>query len=106
MIVLGTAQALRRSLGHLGGPARGLSAGLETRIDGAIAAIRTRFVLPELEAVLKTVRADGTTFLDHADGRLVNPGHAIEEAWFVMEEGRQRGDREPVELGLTMLRWT
>ncbi|MFM7522520.1 MAG: AGE family epimerase/isomerase [Planctomycetota bacterium] len=106
MIVLGTAQGLRRALARLGGATGSAIAALDGRIDAAIAAIRTRFVRPELEAVLETVRADGTTFLGHADGRLVNPGHAIEGAWFVMEEGRHRGDRELVELGATMLRWS
>lgn len=104
MIVLGTAQALRGALRHLGEALPGAGAALDRRIDGAIHAIRTRFVRPELEAVLETVRDDGTTFLDHADGRLVNPGHALEGAWFVMEEGRHRGDRELVDLGVTMLR--
>jgi len=105
MIVLGTAQALRTALLHLDAKQDAI-AGLEARIDAAIDTIRTRFVRPELEAVLETVGADGTTFLDHADGRLVNPGHAIEGAWFVMEEGRHRGDRALVDLGTTMLRWS
>jgi len=106
MIVLGTAQALRSSLARLGDPSAGIGAGLDRRIDAAIEVIRTRFVRPEWEAVLETVLADGTPFTDHADGRLVNPGHAIEGAWFVMEEGRHRGDRALVDLGITMLRWT
>ena len=106
MIVLGTAQAIRASLERLGAGMLPAIAGLNARIDGAIHAIRTRFVRPELEAVLETVLADGSTFLDHADGRLVNPGHAIEGAWFVMAEGLHRGDRSLVDLGATMLRWT
>ncbi len=109
MIVLGTGQALRdavRRLGSSGQPAGDGLARIGRRIDAAIDAIRTRFVRPELEAVLETVLADGRTFLDHADGRLVNPGHAIEGAWFVMQEGIERGDARLVELGVTMLRWT
>ena len=110
MIVLGTGQAIRDSLRRLGGLAgaadAGWLAGIERRIDGALDAIRTRFVRPELEAVLETVLADGSPFLGHADGRLVNPGHAIEGAWFVMREGIDRGDAALQELGTTMLRWT
>jgi N-acylglucosamine 2-epimerase len=110
MIVLGTGQSLRDSLRRLGGIAGPAGAewlaDIERRIDGALDAIRTRFVRPELEAVLETVLADGSPFLGHADGRLVNPGHAIEGAWFVMREGIDRGDAALVELGTTMLRWT
>ncbi len=108
MIVLGTGQALRASLLHrqVTGAFDGAVGRIERRIDAAITAIRERFVRPELEAVLETVLADGTPFLDHADGRLVNPGHAIEGAWFMMAEGRHRSDRQLVDLGLRMLRWT
>jgi len=106
MIVLGTAQAIRASLSRLGEPGWRHVASLEGRIDGALKAIRTRFVRPELEAVLEHVAADGTPFLEHADGRLVNPGHAIEAAWFVMEEGRSRRDRSLVDLGANMLEWS
>lgn len=106
MIVLGTAQAIRQSLERLGGDMQPAITKLNARIDAALHAIRTKFVRPELEAVLETVLADGTTFLDHADGRLVNPGHAIEGAWFVMQEGMHRKDQSLVDLGVTMLRWT
>lgn len=106
MIVLGTAQAIRSALARrlaTGDPRR---ARLDARIDAAIAEIHTRFVRPEIEAVLETVGADGTTLLDHADGRLVNPGHAIEGAWFIMAEGAARNDRGLIDLGATMLRWS
>ncbi|MFM8890521.1 MAG: AGE family epimerase/isomerase [Planctomycetia bacterium] len=106
MIVLGTAQAIRSALARRAPPVDPARMRLDACIDAAIAEIRTRFVRPELEAVLETVGADGTTLLDHAEGRLVNPGHAIEGAWFIMAEGAERGDRELVDLGATMLRWS
>lgn len=106
MIILGTAQAIRSSFGHRAAPDDPRITRLNASIDAAIMDIRTRFVRPELEAVLETVRHDGTTFLEHADGRLVNPGHALEGAWFMMAEGAHRDDRSLVELGVNMLRWT
>jgi N-acylglucosamine 2-epimerase len=106
MIVLGTGQALRDSLARLGPGMQPAIAAVNARIDSALRTMREKFIRPELEAVLETVLADGTTFLDHAEGRLVNPGHAIEGAWFVMQEGLHRGDRALVDLGVTMLRWT
>ena len=106
MIVLGTAQAIRSALAHRAPADDPRRPRLDACIDVAIAEIRSRFVRPELEAVLETVGADGTTLLDHADGRLVNPGHAIEGAWFIMAEGARRGDRGLVDLGATMLEWS
>ncbi len=106
MIILGTAQAIRSSL------ARRFTAGdprldwLSACVESAIDEIRCRFVRSEVEAVMETVRADGTPFFDHADGRLVNPGHAMEGAWFIMAEGVHRDDRSLIKLGATMLRWT
>ena len=35
----------------------------------------------------------GGEMLDHFDGRTLNPGHAIEAAWFIMWEGKLRDDR-------------
>jgi len=54
--------------------------------------------------VMETVAPDGSV-IDHFDGRTLNPGHAIEAAWFVMREGKLRGDRELVALGCRMLDW-
>ena len=106
MIVLGAGQAIRESLHRFGDATRPAVAAVNARIDEALREIQENFVRPELEAVLETVLADGSTFLDHADGRLVNPGHAIEAAWFVMREGLHRGERPLVDVGATMLRWT
>ena len=47
----------------------------------------------------------GGEVLDHFDGRTLNPGHAIEAAWFVLREAEHRGDRQLIRLGCTMLDW-
>ncbi len=39
---------------------------------------------PELKLVLETVAADGS-LLDSPEGRLLNPGHAIEAGWFLLD---------------------
>ena len=63
-------------------------------IDGLIADIRA-FHKPEYRAMMETVRAeDNGVILDASSGRVVNPGHDIECAWFVLEEGIHRGDGE------------
>ncbi|MGI9174321.1 MAG: AGE family epimerase/isomerase [Rhodothermales bacterium] len=100
MITLSVAQVLRETLGDdLGEPS------VDAVIDRCIDEIRRDFLKPELEAVMETV-GPGGELLDHFDGRLLNPGHAIEAAWFILHEARHRGgDADLVKLGTTMLDW-
>lgn len=49
-------------------------------------------------ALLETVRADGK-FINSPDGRVVNPGHSMEAAWFVMAEGLLTGNKDAVNIG-------
>jgi N-acylglucosamine 2-epimerase len=96
MIALVTAQELELRLG----------AGHTTRswIDRCLEEIETLFVKPELRVVMELVEPDGS-ISDHFDGRTLNPGHAIEGAWFVLEEARRRSDSRLVQLGCNMLDW-
>ena len=41
--------------------------------------------------------------LDHFEGRTLNPGHAIECAWFVLHEAKLRGNWHYQQLGLRIL---
>ena len=41
---------------------------------------------PELHATLESVAPDGTPELSYTAGRVVNPGHDMECAWFLMEQ--------------------
>ena len=96
MILLMTAQELRACLDD---------DSFDVDIDACIEEIQRDFVKPELECVMETVGPNGE-LLDHFDGRLLNPGHAIEGAWFILEEARRRGnDTALVELGCNMLDW-
>ncbi|MGE4584867.1 MAG: AGE family epimerase/isomerase [Sphaerochaeta sp.] len=79
---------------------------LNRDIDGYIQEIRTYFIRPELQIVVEQCNLDGSLQLDHFEGRLLNPGHAIEGAWFVLNEARYRnGDPDLMNLGTTMLDW-
>ena len=53
---------------------------------------------------METVGVNGE-ILDHFDGRLLNPGHAIEGAWFIMAEGKRRNDAGLIQAGCQMLDW-
>jgi N-acylglucosamine 2-epimerase len=74
-------------------------------ISKSIAEVRDDFVKPEFKCVLETVGPKGE-FLDEPTGRIVNPGHAIEVAWFILEEYRHRKDPALLELGLKILDWS
>lgn len=52
--------------------------------------IKENFVRPEFEAVVEQCNADGTLQDEHFEGRLINPGHSIEAAWFILREADYR----------------
>lgn len=74
-------------------------------INKSIAEIEQDFMKPEFEAVLETVGPHGE-FIDHFDGRILCPGHAIEASWFILQEAQYRGnDRQLITLGTKILDW-
>ena len=50
-------------------------------------------VKPDLGVTLESVAPDGTPRLHVTEGRIVNPGHDIECAWFLMDYANSVGDR-------------
>jgi N-acylglucosamine 2-epimerase len=96
MITLVTAQELSLRLGD--------DEILRGWIDRCIEEIRDFFVKDELRVVMESVTPEGQ-IVDHFDGRLLNPGHAIEGAWFILEESRRRNSAELTDLGCKMLDW-
>jgi N-acylglucosamine 2-epimerase len=73
-------------------------------IDRSIDDICRNHLKHDIECVMETVSPNGE-MIDHFDGRTLNPGHAIEGAWFIMREGQMRGDQKLVQTGCTMLDW-
>jgi N-acylglucosamine 2-epimerase len=74
-------------------------------IDETIGEIRNNFMKTDRRAVLEVVGPNGE-FLDHFDGRTLNPGHSIEAAWFILNEAKQRNnDPALLQTGLTILDW-
>lgn len=96
MITIVTAQELRSYLGD--------DPDLNRWIDRCLDDIEKFFMKPEIECVMEMVSPDGA-IIDHFDGRTLNPGHAIEGAWFVLHEGKHRNDKKLIEMGLKMLDW-
>jgi N-acylglucosamine 2-epimerase len=96
MILMVTAQELRQNIGDHG---------YTETIDKLIGKIINHWMKPEFKAVLETVGPDGE-FIDHFDGRLLNPGHSIELSWFLMRESQYRNnDPEILKTALTILDW-
>jgi N-acylglucosamine 2-epimerase len=95
MIAIVTAQQLRDSIDL---------PDADAWIERSIERIQRDFVKPDLEVVMETVGPRGE-IIEHFDGRTLNPGHAIEGAWFIMAEGDRRRDRSLIELGCRMLDW-
>lgn len=100
MIGIATAQELRANLGDVTVSGRTCT----EWIDRSIAEIERDFLKPEHRALLECVALDGSV-IDHHEGRTLNPGHALECAWFVMHEGALRGDKGLIQLGATILDW-
>ena len=74
-------------------------------ISELIEEIEKYFVKDDLKCVLESVAPDGTFMREHNSGRIINPGHAIEGAWFIMSEGVYRKDPHYIELGKKILDW-
>lgn len=55
--------------------------------------------------VLETVYPDGR-ILDDPTGRTINPGHSIENSWFLMNRAAQTGDGALMEKAQNILRWS
>ena len=96
MIKIATAQELRSNLNDNS---------FTSDIKNAIEEIEKDFLKPELECLMETVSLDGG-IIDHFDGRTLNPGHAIECAWFILWEAKaQNNDKNLIDLGCQILDW-
>jgi N-acylglucosamine 2-epimerase len=94
MIMINTAQQLRKNIGD---------PRCDEWISKWITEIETNFVKDDIKCVMEQVASDGS-IIDHIDGRTLNPGHAIEGAWFILHEAKYRNnDPRLIELGCKML---
>jgi len=90
MIMLHTAQQLRETIGD---------PRCDEWIDRWIHEIEHYFVKEDIRCVMEQVAPDGS-IIDHIDGRTLNPGHAMEAAWFIFHEAIHRqGDSHLIRLG-------
>lgn len=69
---------------------------LERRMNDCINEVMNVFYIPDLDLVVENVTLDGE-LSDTFDGRLINPGHAIESMWFIMDLGVRLNRPELIE---------
>ena len=55
------------------------------------------FYKPEFKAMFETIDAKNQVVLSSSPCRVINPGHDIECAWFMLEEGVKRNDKDIIE---------
>lgn len=65
-----------------------------------------RHVDRERECVFERVLPDGGHLFDVMEGRLLNPGHALENLWFVMDVAHDLGREDLVSDAANIMLWT
>ena len=94
MIMINTAQQLRDNIGD---------DRCDEWIEKWISEIERDFVKDDIQCVMEQVSPDGE-IIDHIDGRTLNPGHAIEGAWFIFAEAVYLNNNQHlIDLGCRML---
>jgi N-acylglucosamine 2-epimerase len=98
MVMLCTSQILRRCI-----PQR---SGYYSEIVKIICEDMIKYFYREdLKCMLETVAFDGS-FIDTPAGRTVNPGHACENSWFLMNEALYSDNNELMKKALNILDWS
>ncbi len=97
MILINTLQVLREA---------DPSVSYEPQIDSQINEVFRYFVKPDRRVLLETVGPNGEYLGELPEGRCVNPGHALETAWFLLLEARRRNDRDLIQRALPIIDWS
>ena len=69
---------------------------LDQTLDMCVSEVMDVFLDDDLGLIYENVSPDGT-HPDCFDGRVMNPGHAIESMWFLMDVAQRRGDKKLIE---------
>lgn len=71
-------------------------------IPAVISEVMDVFYQPTIGLILENVYEDGS-FCDSFEGRVLNPGHAIEAMWFIMDLGHRLKDRALIKKACTIM---
>ena len=69
---------------------------MQRTIDTCIHEVMDVFYRPELGLIVENLSTDGK-LVDCFEGRQLNPGHAIEAMWFIMDLGQRLGRKDLIE---------
>ena len=69
---------------------------LDKTIETCVHEVMDVFYRPELGLIVEHLGTNNE-MVDCMDGRLLNPGHAIEAMWFIMDLGKRLGDQALIE---------
>lgn len=69
---------------------------LQQTIDTCLHEVLDVFYRPELGLIVEALGKDGE-LVDSLDGRKLNPGHAIESCWFIMDLGKRLGRQDLID---------
>lgn len=69
---------------------------VESQIDRCVHEVMNIFLNPETNLVSESIAVTGE-LVDSFEGRLMNPGHAIEAMWFIMDVGKRRNDNSLIQ---------
>lgn len=97
MVLVSSAQTLRRISGN--------KEKYDPIINKIINDMISLHYKEDLKAVLETVFVNGD-ILDNPTGRTINPGHCIENSWFLMNYAYQTNDKELLNKALNILDWS
>jgi N-acylglucosamine 2-epimerase len=75
---------------------------VEKTIQDAIREVMEIFYQPESGLILENVNPDGS-FSDSFEGRLLNPGHAIEAMWFIMDLAVRQNNSDLIQKAVDIL---
>lgn len=70
---------------------------LAQTIETCIHEVMDVFYRPEIGLIVENLGAEDNQLVDCFDGRQLNPGHAIEAMWFIMDLGKRLGRRDLIE---------
>jgi N-acylglucosamine 2-epimerase len=102
MIMVETAQELADVAIHFRDPAAFRLSEVARR---AMATTLSLFVRREEKTLLEQIHEDGSPAWEELLGATINPGHSLEDAWFIMHYARRIADREALLAGTEITRW-
>ena len=74
-------------------------------IEECLDRVLYKHAVTEERALLENLSSDWRR-MDSMEGRLINPGHAIESMWFVLHQVRRRNDRKMIERAADIIEWS